>query len=84
MHNLNSTVFYENNRQINSECTNIYIGEVLCVASTITVPPPVEGKPYPIPSTAVPANPSKTPAPSNNSSESDDGDDDDLPWCDEL
>ena len=75
-HNVNTTLLYENNRQINPECTNIYIGEVLCVASKVIVPPPADGKSFPIPSTATPANPSKTPEPND--------DDEDLPWCDEL
>lgn len=79
-HNVNTTLLYENNRQINPECTNIYVGEVLCVASSVVAPPPPSGKPFPIPSTAVPANPTKTPEAQNNNND----DDDDLPWCDEL
>jgi len=81
-HNMNTTILHENNPQIDTECSNIYIGEVLCVASTVIVPPPAGDKTYPIPSTATPAVPTKTPEPTNK----DDGDDDeeDLPWCDEL
>ncbi|CED83636.1 Chitinase [Phaffia rhodozyma] len=30
---LNSTALYQNNPQINVDCSNIYIGEVLCVAN---------------------------------------------------
>ncbi|KAH8081372.1 hypothetical protein HD553DRAFT_79816 [Filobasidium floriforme] len=36
-YDLDDTVLYKNNPQINSECTNIYLNQVLCVAS----------KPYP-------------------------------------
>ena len=77
-HNVNTTLLHENNPQINPECTNIYVGEVLCVASSVVAPPPPSGKPFPIPSTAVPANPASTPQ------SNDDDDDDDLPYCDEL
>jgi len=31
-------VLYANNPQIDDDCFNIYIGEVLCVANTVTVP----------------------------------------------
>ncbi|KAI6138462.1 hypothetical protein BKA82DRAFT_4236050 [Pisolithus tinctorius] len=55
--------------------SNIYVGEVLCTACTVEVPPAPGGSPAPSvvqpPPTAVPANPS-----------GDGGDDDDLPWCD--
>jgi hypothetical protein len=78
-HSVNTTLLHENNPQINPECTNIYIGEVLCVASTVIVPPPANGKSFPIPSTAIPANPTQTPEPST-----DDDDEEDLPWCDEI
>jgi len=81
-HNISTSILYQNNPQINSDCTNIYIGEVLCVATTVTVPPPVGDKSFPIPSTATPAVPSKTPTPSP---QPDSGnDEEDLPWCDEL
>ncbi|KAG7440520.1 uncharacterized protein BT62DRAFT_937919 [Guyanagaster necrorhizus] len=36
---VDEATFYNNNPNINDQCTNIYIGEVLCVASTIAVPP---------------------------------------------
>ncbi|KAF9644270.1 hypothetical protein BDM02DRAFT_3122200 [Thelephora ganbajun] len=76
-HNVNVTLLHENNPQINPGCGNIYIGEVLCVASKVIVPPPAVGKSFPMPSTAMPAVPSKTPQPVAN-------DEEDLPWCDEL
>jgi len=80
-HKINTTLLYENNRQINPECTNIYVGEVLCVDSIVNAPPPpAGGKPIPIPSTAVPANPTKTPEANNKTEDNED----DLPWCDEL
>jgi len=95
-HNVNTTLLYENNPQIDTECSNIYVGEVLCVASTVIVPPPA-GKPLTVPSTAVLAPPTTTPTPSNptpNTTPSTtpsttpdyggDDDDEDLPYCDEL
>ncbi|TEB27881.1 hypothetical protein FA13DRAFT_1607884, partial [Coprinellus micaceus] len=36
---VNSTIFYLNNPQVNPECTNIYVGEVLCVLNEVRVPP---------------------------------------------
>ncbi|KIJ15737.1 hypothetical protein PAXINDRAFT_11330 [Paxillus involutus ATCC 200175] len=64
---INSTILYMNNPQINQDCSNIYVGEVLCTANTVQVPP-APGGTIPasaIPATATPANP-----------------DGDLPWCD--
>ncbi|KAI6023406.1 hypothetical protein EDC04DRAFT_2869562 [Pisolithus marmoratus] len=73
---VNTTILYMNNPQINEDCSNIYVGEVLCTACTVEVPPAPGGASAPAvvqpPPTAVPANPS-----------GDGGDDDDdLPWCD--
>ncbi|KAF9451422.1 carbohydrate-binding module family 50 protein [Macrolepiota fuliginosa MF-IS2] len=65
-HSLNSTILYLNNPQINQACDNIYIGEVLCVAQNVQVPPAPAGAipATAIPATATPAVPSaiKTPA----------------------
>ncbi|KAK0495575.1 hypothetical protein EDD18DRAFT_1169928 [Armillaria luteobubalina] len=36
---IDEATLYNNNPNINDKCTNIYVGEVLCVASTIAVPP---------------------------------------------
>ncbi|KAG6819911.1 hypothetical protein H0H93_007445 [Arthromyces matolae] len=97
---LNSTILYLNNPQINSDCTNIYIGEVLCVSNTVQVPPTPTGA-LPgatIPATATPAKATTTAASTtsaasststathaaSNSASEDDDDDDDLPYCDEL
>jgi LysM repeat protein len=77
-YNINATVLSYNNPQLNADCSNLYIGEVLCVAGTDTVPPAPPGNKTPgtkIPTTATPARPQHTLKP-------DDGDDDDLPWCD--
>jgi hypothetical protein len=65
---INTTILYENNPQIDDYCSNIYIGEVLCTANTVQVPPAPAGTTpaTSIPATATPANP-----------------DGDLPWCDE-
>jgi len=62
---VNSTILRENNPQINEECSNIYIGEVLCTANQVQVPPAPGGKPVPagiIPATATAAIPTSTPA----------------------
>lgn len=95
---INSTLLWTNNPNIDEGCSNIYVGEVLCVANSVLVPPvPSSG----IPATSIPATaanptstpaPSSTPAPVNNaaaspspsSDDGDDEDDDDLPFCDEL
>lgn len=94
---INSTVLYQNNPQINQDCTNLYIGEVLCIGggSNPPSPPPAGVKVQP-PSTAIPAGPwatgvhptsSTTPSyttPTTSPSPSSNGDDENLPWCDEL
>ncbi|KAF8650729.1 hypothetical protein AX16_005102 [Volvariella volvacea WC 439] len=62
-HGINSTILYLNNPQINEACDNIYIGEVLCVAGQVIVPPAPAGYEPPaavIPVTATPAHPPET------------------------
>jgi len=84
-YSVNSTILYGNNPQINADCTNIYIGELLCVGGTI--PAPAAGAFIPatsIPATATAAVPVTTTYSSAAPTPTDDGDDDDLPWCDEL
>jgi LysM repeat protein len=81
---VNATILSLNNPQINSDCTNIYVGEVLCVANQVLVPPAPSGVPVPttpvITKTSAPAAPTKEPAlPTDDNS-----DDEDLPFCDEL
>ncbi|OSD06017.1 carbohydrate-binding module family 50 protein [Trametes coccinea BRFM310] len=91
-YNINATLLYANNPQIDSQCDNLYIGEVLCVAPTVAVPSPIAGSPIPaatIPATATPANvatTSATPSPTSSSAAptATSDDDEDLPWCDEL
>jgi len=39
----NSTILMANNPQIDDNCYNLYIGEVLCVAPTVIVTPPPSG-----------------------------------------
>lgn len=74
-YNINATTLYGNNPQINSDCTNIYVGEVLCVASNVAAPPVGSATiATAIPSTATAAA-SATPT---------GADEDDLPYCDEL
>lgn len=61
---VNATIFNLNNPQVNGDCTNIYVGEVLCLASEVRVPPapgvPIHTEVAP---TATLARPTKTPAP---------------------
>lgn len=64
---LNSTILYLNNPQIDSACSNIYIGEVLCVSSTV----------YSYPETVTIAS---TEAPAYIASADSY---EDLPWCDD-
>ncbi|CDO72424.1 hypothetical protein BN946_scf184977.g124 [Trametes cinnabarina] len=64
-YNINATLLYANNPQIDSSCDNLYIGEVLCVASSVAVPSPIAGSPLPaatIPATATPAKAASTTA----------------------
>jgi len=65
---INNTMLTMNNPQINSECSNIYTGEVLCTASSAIVPHPPAG-------TKSPPISSPSPSPSHT---------DDIPFCDEL
>ncbi|KZT21929.1 carbohydrate-binding module family 50 protein [Neolentinus lepideus HHB14362 ss-1] len=79
---LNSTIFWANNPQIDSACSNMYIGQVLCTATKVQVPPAPSGTSYfgaQIPATATPAQSSATAT-----ATATDEDDDDLPYCDEL
>lgn len=77
-YNINATVLSHNNPQLNADCSNMYIGEVLCVAGAVTVPPPGSEPPATnIPATATSAKPHNTGSPDHH-----DDDDDDLPWCD--
>ncbi|KAI0824141.1 hypothetical protein BC628DRAFT_1379985 [Trametes gibbosa] len=96
IYNINSTVLYANNPQIDADCNNLYIGEVVCVAPAIAVPAVPVGSATPavvIPATATPAKATATPvkttsvaatttsaAPEPTETE----DDEDLPFCDEL
>jgi len=76
---INTTVLTLNNPQLNADCSNLYVGEVLCVAGTVIVPPPPSGSNIPasvIPSTALPARPT------GNSDDDNDDDDGELEWCD--
>lgn len=85
-YNINATMLWANNPNIDTDCQNIYKGEVLCVANGVQVPPaPASGAPTPHPSDA-PASTTAVPsaAPTDSGSDGDDDDDDDLPFCDEL
>jgi len=65
-HKVDLGVLYHNNPQLHPTCDNMYIGEVLCVASTDVAPPLPSGA---IPATSIPAT-AYPAAPT------------DLPWCD--
>jgi len=94
-YNINATLLWSNNPNIDADCTNIYEGQVLCVGDKVQVPPaPSSGIPTPSPS-VVPASTSEAPsqtvanvAPAPTSAPTDDGSDDDddenLPFCDEI
>lgn len=55
---VNSTILNLNNPQINDDCSNLYIGEVLCTDKTVNVPDAPNGviPATTIPATATPAN----------------------------
>ncbi|KAI0651649.1 hypothetical protein C8Q79DRAFT_1004924 [Trametes meyenii] len=87
-YNINATVLYGNNPQIDSGCNNLYIGEVLCVANSIAAP---VGSAIPVPPSSVTLvaatiTPSATPSSTSAapSATPTDDDEEDLPWCDEL
>lgn len=95
-HGLNTTMLFLNNPQINADCDNIYVGEVLCVAGGVAVPTLPAGKPVPAatpPPGAVPANPSPSAAPATPAAPKptpppqptpvDDGDDEDDEDCED-
>ncbi|KAG6328517.1 hypothetical protein ID866_10572 [Astraeus odoratus] len=79
---VNNTILYLNNPQINADCSNLYVGEVLCTASTVIVPPaPGGGSSTPSSTVPVVPPPSATPAdPGYSYGDGGDGEDD-LPWC---
>jgi len=80
MAGINATILYANNPQIDSGCDNIYVGEVLCTANQVQVPPASANKPTSVVSVA-PGTATAAPAPTQ--SPASDGDDDDLPWCED-
>jgi len=62
-HGSNMTILYQNNPQIDQDCSNIYVGEVLCVANQVQVPPQPNVSVLPgatIPATATAAKPTTT------------------------
>jgi len=80
---INATLLYGNNPQIDSACDNIYVGEVLCIASTIESPPAGTASiDTAIPTTATAA--ALASATSASTDASSDDDDSNLPYCDEL
>ncbi|KAG9087065.1 hypothetical protein FRC06_002754 [Ceratobasidium sp. 370] len=91
---INDTVLYHNNPQIDEYCSNIYVGEVLCVADAFISPAEVDGRhvasaggapagpPAPVP---YPAAKQPKPKPASPPADEDDEDDDDsqLPECED-
>lgn len=61
---VNGTIFNLNNPQVNDDCTNIYVGQVVCVLNEVRVPPapgvPIHTLP---PASATLANPAATAKP---------------------
>lgn len=89
--NINMTMFMSNNPQIDADCTNMYIGEVMCVANFANAPPiPSFGMPTITPPSpqaaptaiqnAAPPPPSVTPAATSSAADEEESD---LPWCDD-
>ncbi|KAK0217014.1 hypothetical protein IW262DRAFT_1438680 [Armillaria fumosa] len=60
---IDEATLYNNNPNINDKCTNIYVGEVLCVASTIAVPPVTSSTATLVTSSTVIPVTTSTPAP---------------------
>ncbi|THH17969.1 hypothetical protein EUX98_g9033 [Antrodiella citrinella] len=87
-HGVNATLFQHNNPQLDSQCDNLYIGEVVCVSNGAAVPPLPSGAPMPaatVPAGATPATPpaitttaapAPTAVPDDEDCDDDDGDDD--------
>ncbi|KAJ7176485.1 hypothetical protein C8R46DRAFT_988539 [Mycena filopes] len=82
---IGSDTLYTNNPQINAACDNLYIGEVLCVSSSVQVPP-APGGPTGTATTGSTEEDTESTQENTESTESseEDEDDDDLPYCDEL
>jgi len=86
---INSTMLYANNPQIDAGCSNLYIGEVVCVENVYNVPSLAPGQSKPTtPSGAVPANPAAKVTPTSSSAvptptPTPDENEDDLPWCED-
>jgi hypothetical protein len=78
---VNSTMITLNNPQIDAGFTNVYIGEVLCVADTVTVPPPTTVVTH---ATSVPSGATKVQTTTKHDDDEDDEDDEDLPYCEDL
>jgi len=66
---INATIFFHNNPIINSGCTNLNIGQVVCVAGQVSAPAMGASEPAPAsaaaPSAAAPASAASTPAASS-------------------
>jgi LysM repeat protein len=83
----NSSMIMLNNPQIASDCSNIYVGEVLCIAPTVLCPAVPATFTNPSPKGATPATPPPAsvapvvPQPSTTAAADDDAD---LPYCDEV
>ncbi|CAE6444859.1 unnamed protein product [Rhizoctonia solani] len=58
---INATMLYTNNPQIDDRCSNILIGQVLCVANEYLAPKEVPGRQYGAPAGEPAGSPSPTP-----------------------
>ncbi|RPD63148.1 hypothetical protein L226DRAFT_564456 [Lentinus tigrinus ALCF2SS1-7] len=91
VYGINSTVLYANNPQLDAECSNLYTGEVVCVANSVIAPAAPDATSIlstTVPSTTVPATTfvasTSSAAPATTTTADADEDDDDIPFCDEL
>jgi LysM repeat protein len=85
--NINATMVMLNNPQIDENCYNLYVGEVLCVAKTVMAAPVPPTFIDPTPPNAQPATPPPqpvTPTTPQPAAPAPPTEDDDLPYCDEL
>ncbi|TFK88588.1 carbohydrate-binding module family 50 protein, partial [Polyporus arcularius HHB13444] len=96
VYGINSTMLFTNNPQLHADCSNLYTGEVLCVANAahvVAAPSATSVTASVIPTTAAPTKAAPTTvaaitssaAPATTSAPAgDESDDEDMPFCDEL
>ncbi|KAI0724351.1 hypothetical protein C8T65DRAFT_563357 [Cerioporus squamosus] len=90
VYGINSTLLFTNNPQLHADCSNLYSGEVVCVAKSALVAAAPDATSV-IATTAAPSTTfaaattsSAAPATTSAADEDDSDDDDEIPFCDEL